>query len=142
MLIHHLDKAIKNLETLQKLTQEDIEDIKAGRHIAIFQRVPEKENCIKDFERMKTLIDQEIVKLAQMNPGCDLAGILDESAQERLAKMRENIEKLQKINRRYAQFVITIGEFYNTLFEEMLPMEEDGYAKKISKRPSLLEIRV
>jgi hypothetical protein len=58
-----------------------------------------------------------------------------------LGQLREKLEKLQEINRRYARFVIVVGEFYNALYEEMLPVEKDGYTGRNLKTASLIEVR-
>jgi len=142
MLKEYLDKAIEALNRLIELTQMDIDDIKVAKHPEMFERVKEKEEMIEKFESHKALIDREILKIAQAKPGSSLEDLLDEEMQERLAQLRTKLEELQEINRHYARFVITVGEFYNELYEEMFPVEKDGYTGRNTKLAALIEVRV
>ena len=141
MLKHYLQKAIEDLDALNELTRLDIEDIKAARHDAMFDRIKTKEHTLLTFENRKSLIDHEIAHLVRENPDSDMERLLDEEVKSRLATMREKLEDLQELNRYYARFVITVGEFYNSLYEEMLPMEKEGYTRKSAKLASLIELR-
>jgi DNA repair exonuclease SbcCD ATPase subunit len=142
MLKGYLDKAIESLNRLIELTQMDIDNIKDAKHSEMFERVKEKEEMIETFESQKALIDREILKIAQANPGSSLEDLLEEEIKERLAQLREKLEELQEINRHYARFVITVGEFYNELYEEMFPVEKDGYTGRNTKLAALIEVRV
>ncbi|WP_300360932.1 hypothetical protein [Hydrogenimonas sp.] len=141
MLTHYLDKAAEDLQTLIDLTQKDIDDIKAARHQALFDRIKTKEHTLVTFENRKALIDNEIGNLIKANPDSEMEDLLDEEVQQKLSLLREKLEELQALNRYYARFVITVGEFYNTLYEEMLPIEKDGYTGKNAKLASLIEVR-
>jgi len=141
MLTHYLDKAAEDLQTLIDLTQKDIDDIKAARHQALFDRIKTKEHTLVTFENRKALIDNEISNLIKANPDREMEELLDETVQRKLTVLREKLEELQALNRYYARFVITVGEFYNTLYEEMLPIEKDGYTGKNAKVASLIEVR-
>ncbi|WP_456485737.1 hypothetical protein [Hydrogenimonas sp.] len=141
MLKHYLEKAIEDLDTLDELTRKDIEDIKAARHDAMFERIEAKEHTLLDFENRKSLIDQEIATLVKANPGIEMDRLLDNEVKQYLSTMRSKLAQLQKINRHYARLVITVGEFYNTLYEEMLPVERDGYTGRSTKTASLIEVR-
>jgi hypothetical protein len=141
MLTHYLDKAAEDLQTLIDLTQKDIDDIKAARHEALFDRIKTKEHTLVTFENRKALIDNEISNLIKANPDREMEELLDETVQRKLTVLREKLEELQALNRYYARFVITVGEFYNTLYEEMLPIEKDGYTGKNAKVASLIEVR-
>ncbi|WP_300366379.1 hypothetical protein [Hydrogenimonas sp.] len=141
MLIHYLDKAAEDLQTLIDLTEKDIDDIKAARHDAMFERIKTKEHTLLTFENRKALIDNEINNLVKANPNSEMDELLDEEVQQKLNTLREKLEELQELNRYYARFVITVGEFYNALYEEMLPVEKDGYTGKNAKLASLIEVR-
>jgi hypothetical protein len=93
------------------------------------------------FENRKALIDNEINNLVKANPNSEMDELLDEEVRQRLNTLREKLEELQELNRYYARFVITVGEFYNALYEEMLPIEKDGYTGKNAKLASLIEVR-
>lgn len=142
MLTHYLLKAIKDLDVLIELTTLDIGDIKKADHDAVFERIKVKEDTLASFERHKALIDNEIAALLKDHPESELSELLDEKTQKQLALLRETLEKLHSVNRYYARFVITVGEFYNSLYEEILPIEKDGYTGKSPKVASLIELRV
>ena len=141
MLTHYLERAAEDLQTLIDLTQKDIEDIKAARHDAMFERIKTKEHTLVTFENRKALIDHEIGNLVKANPDREMEELLDEATQQKLSVLREKLEELQALNRYYARFVISVGEFYNSLYEEMLPIEKDGYTGKNAKLASLIEVR-
>lgn len=134
--------AIDDLIALKELTSKDIEDIKLARHDAMFERIGMKEERMNSFEEKKSKIDSEIASIIKSHPDSDLSELLDEETKSRLSLLREHLEELQELNRYYARFVITVGEFYNSLYEEILPIEKDGYTKKSPKIASLLELRV
>ncbi|WP_353662507.1 hypothetical protein [Hydrogenimonas sp. SS33] len=142
MLTHHLDKALEDLQSLIDLTRRDIEDIKAARHDPMFARIGTKEHALLAFENRKTLIDNEIGAIVRAHPDADLETLLDVQTREKLTQLRTKLEELQELNRYYARFVITVGEFYNSLYEEMLPIERDGYTGKNAKAAALMEVRV
>ena len=141
MLIHYLDKATEDLETLIDLTKKDVDDIKAARHDVMFERIKTKEHILVTFENRKALIDNEINNIVKANPDSEMEELLDEEVRQKLVTLREKLEELQGLNRYYARFVITVGEFYNALYEEMLPIEKDGYTGKNTKLASLIEVR-
>ncbi|WP_456449142.1 hypothetical protein [Hydrogenimonas sp.] len=142
MLIHYLEEAGEDLQRLIDLTAGDIEDIKAARHERMFDRIETKERTLKAFENRKAAIDREIATLLKNNPNSGMEELLEEEVREKLAALKAKLEKLQALNRRYARFVISVGEFYDSLYEEMLPVEKDGYMGKNTKLASLLEVRV
>jgi len=141
MLKHYLDKALEDLDTLIDLTQMDIDDIKAARHDEMFDRIKTKEHTLLTFENRKSLIDNEITNIVKANPDSEMEELLGEDIRRQLEEFRTKLEELQEINRYYARFVITVGEFYNALYEEMLPIEKDGYTGKNTKAASLIEVR-
>ena len=53
MLSYQLQSAIKDLDSLISLSQEDIQDIKEAKHNPQFDRLAIKEEKIKSFEHKK-----------------------------------------------------------------------------------------
>ena len=141
MLEHYIDKAIEEINNLIRLTEADIEDIKQAKHQSMFDRIKTKEHAIVSFENYKSLIDSSIQTLVTQNPSQNLETLLSENVHEKLELMKNQLEELHKINKRYARFVVSVGEFYNTLYEEIIPVERDGYTAKSTKAASFLEIR-
>ena len=141
MLEHYIDKAIEEIDNLIRLTKADIEDIKQAKHQSMFNRIKTKEHAIVSFESYKSLIDSSIQTLVTQNPSQNLETLLNENVHEKLELMKNQLGKLHKINKRYARFVVSVGEFYNTLYEEIIPVERDGYTAKSTKVASFLEVR-
>ena len=141
MLSHHLQSAIKDIQSLIQLTQTDIEEIKEAKHHSIHERVKIKSDLINSFQNKKSLLDNELQKLARANPDKNLSELLSDEIQDGLGSLRTELEALHKVNKEYAKFVVTISEFYNSLLESMFPRETDGYTKTTPKPASLLKIR-
>jgi len=141
MLEHYIDKAIEEINNLIALTEADIEDIKQARHQSMFDRIKTKEHSIVSFENYKSLVDDSIHSLVEKNPTKQLDSILGPEIQKKLETMRKQLEKLHETNKYYARFVVSVGEFYNSLYEEIIPVEKDGYTGKSTKLASLIEVR-
>jgi len=141
MLSHQLQSAIKNLETIINLTQQDIDDIKQARHDALFERMKTKEEFILTFETKKSLIDNEIAKLIENSPSVGLAELLSEEQHLLLEEFKSNLSELKNVNKRLARMVLSVSEFYNSLLSKMLPTEMEGYKSIRSKTGGFMELR-
>ncbi len=141
MLSHYLDKALTDLEQLTELTQTDIDDIKLAKHESIFDRSKIKEELITSFQNRKALIDNEISKLMEAYPDLGIENLLEKADQEKLSILKERLVELKTLNKRYAKLVLTVSEFYNSLLEQMVPTEMNGYEKVAQKHRSILEVR-
>jgi hypothetical protein len=142
MLSHHLDSALSDLRDLIKITESDIADIKEASNNPQFERLPIKEEKLKSFEQKKAMIDYEISSLMTANPDADLPQLLDKKQHEALDQLKTELNNLREINKRYAKLVLTVSNLYNTFLERLVPTEMDGYNKRASKNPSVLEVRV
>ena len=104
-----------------------------------------KDQLVKSFEGTKSIIDNEIGKLVQKNPGKELADLLDEEQQVLLDRMRKNLEKLRETNRRFAAMVISVSEFYNSLLSRIVPkaQEPTGYGSSVpgGRRNAFLQVQ-
>jgi hypothetical protein len=141
MLRKYLESAVEDLDTLIQLTKDDIEDIKKAEHINIFDRVSKKEKLIVTFEAKKKMIDENITKKAKQNQGASLETILNDIEKNYLEKLKSRLLDLKKINRRYARLVVSVGTFYSSLLEKIVPTEMDGYETVIRQSASFLEIK-
>ncbi|MEW5832311.1 MAG: hypothetical protein AB1763_05690 [Campylobacterota bacterium] len=141
MLSYQLKSAIKELEALIALSEEDIADIKEAKHNTQFERLAIKEEKIKSFENKKAMIDREISKLMTAQPSKALFELLDDEQHQLLDLLKENLAKLREVNHRYAKMVLSVGAFYNTLLERVVPTQMDGYQKVASADASFLEVR-
>jgi hypothetical protein len=141
VLKKYLEGAVGDLQQLMKLTEEDIEDIKKSNHIEIFERASVKDKLVETFESKKKAIDNEITKKAQLNRGVPLETLLDEIEKKYLEALKSGLLSLKELNRRYARLVVSVGTFYSSLLEKIVPTEMDGYETVIQQSASFLEIK-
>jgi len=142
MLSHHLKGALSDLRDLINITKLDIEDIKEARNDQQFDRLSLKEEKLKSFENKKAMIDHEISTLMTNQPDKDLPQLLNEEQHIALDELKIELSNLRDINKRYAKFVLSVSNLYNTFLERLVPTEMQGYNKVASKNPSILEVRV
>jgi hypothetical protein len=141
VLKKYLEGAVTDLQQLMKLTEEDIEDIKKGNHIEIFDRASVKEKLVETFESKKKAIDNEITKKAKLNKGIPLETLLDDIEKKYLEALKSGLLSLKELNRRYARLVVSVGTFYSSLLEKVVPTEMDGYETVVKNSASFLEIK-
>jgi len=142
MLSHHLQSALKDLRDLIDITESDIADIKEAKHDQQFERLSLKEEKIKSFESKKAMIDHEISSLMTAHPDKDLPELLDSEQHKALEELKTELSNLREVNKRYAKFVLSVSNLYNTFLERLVPTEMQGYNKVASKDSSILEVRV
>ena len=70
------------------------------------------------------------------------AALLSPEEHQALEKLKINLSALRDVNQRYAKMVISVGAFYNSLLERVVPTEMQGYKKVASKDASFLKVRV
>ena len=141
MLTHYLQQANEILSNLIETTRNDIEDVKGAKHDNIFSRTKTKEELVRSFENHKSLIDNEIAKMAQESGGVALDTILTSEQQSLLDDMREQLKTLQQENKHFATMVIAVSEFYSSLINRLIPTEQIGYDAHKAKRASYLHIK-
>lgn len=141
MLSHHLEGALSDLRDLVKITEADIADIKEANNNPQFDRLSIKDDKLKSFEQKKAMIDYEISSLMSANPDADLPELLDNKQHKSLEELKIELNNLREINKKYAKLVLAVSNLYNTFLERLVPTEMDGYEKKASKNPSVLEVR-
>jgi len=141
MLSYQLQSAIKDLDSLISLSEEDIADIREANHNPQFERLAIKEEKIKSFENKKAMIDREISKLMTQHPAQPLSELLDNEQHQQLDSLKKHLSTLRDVNQKYAKMVLSIGSFYNSLLERIVPTQMDGYHKIASTESSFLEVR-
>ncbi|MEA2100390.1 MAG: hypothetical protein U9P72_09700 [Campylobacterota bacterium] len=142
MLSNHLQSALQDLRDLIKITETDIADIKEAKSDPQFDRLSLKESKLKSFESKKAMIDNEISVLMSANPDLDLPDLLNDEQHNALGELKDELNNLRVVNKKYAKLVLTVSNLYNTFLERLVPTEMQGYQKVASKNPSILEIRV
>jgi Zn-dependent M32 family carboxypeptidase len=142
MLSHYLESATKDVNSLIKLTKDDIADIKEANHRNVASRVSLKNDLIQSFITKKSLLDNELLKKVEENSGKELESVLTKEEKDGLSLMNEALNSLHLVNKQYAKYVVSVSEFYNSLLDSMFPRESDGYQKSTPKPASLLKVRV
>ena len=147
MVKHYLDEAISELGELIAITKQDIENIQKADHSHVDDHSKKKTELVRKFEKTKSQLDNELVKLAQANAGTDLASILSDEIKDRLAQLRDSLETLQKVNKEYAKSVVVVKEFYDSLLKTMLGAQNpsssgDGTKSSLADAEKLLKLRI
>ena len=143
MLKRYLDEAMGVLDELIAQTTEDIEKIKLANHSKVDDSVRRKNELVKKFESVKSLLDKELLRVSKENGGANLSSILDDEVKSSLALMRSKLEELYSKNKEYAKYVVGVKEFFDSLLKNMFKGEQDGGYDKNGLRPeSLFKTRV
>ena len=142
MLSHHLQGALSDLRDLIKITESDISDIKEAKNDQQFERLALKEEKLKSFESKKSMIDHEISSLMTAQPDKDLPELLDEEQHTALDELKTELSNLRDVNKKYAKFVLSVSNLYNSFLEKLVPTEMQGYNKIASSNSAILEVRV
>ncbi|EEF13290.1 hypothetical protein CAMRE0001_2707 [Campylobacter rectus RM3267] len=143
MLKRYLDEAMGVLDELIAQTTEDIENIKLADHSKVDDSVRRKNELVKKFESVKSLLDKELLRVSKENGGANLSSILDDEVKSSLALMRSKLEELYLKNKEYAKYVVGVKEFFDSLLKNMFKGEQDGGYDKNGLRPeSLFKTRV
>jgi len=128
MLERYLTNAIKELDILIDLTHEDITLIKEAQHDALSEKADIKKHALVSFETTKSLLNHEILKKSKESDG-GLSEVISERENMLLESFKEKLLELKKVNLEYSKFVISINEFYGTLFDRMFKFDSHGYQK-------------
>ena len=142
MLKRYLDEAMGVLDELIAQTTEDIEKIKLADHTKVDDSVKRKNELVKKFESVKSLLDKELLRVSRENGGVNLSSILDDEVKSSLALMRSKLEELYSKNKEYAKYVVGVKEFFDSLLKNMFKSESGNYDKEGLMPESLFKTRV
>ena len=142
MLKRYLDEAMGVLDELIAQTTEDIEKIKLADHSKVDDSVRRKNELVKKFESVKSLLDKELLRVSRENGGANLSSILDDEVKSSLALMRSKLEELYSKNKEYAKYVVGVKEFFDSLLKNMFKSESGNYDKEGLTPESLFKTRV
>ena len=142
MLKRYLDEAMGVLDELIAQTTEDIEKIKLADHSRVDDSVKRKNELVKKFESIKSLLDKELLRVSKENGGANLSSILDDEVKSSLALMRSKLEELYSKNKEYAKYVVGVKEFFDSLLKNMFKSESGNYDKEGLTPESLFKTRV
>jgi len=139
LLTHYLKQAISDIKNLIDLTIEDIKSIKKAEHKKLGETLKLKEELILSFENKKKLIDHQLLKRVEKDKTKELEELLDDEDKELLSQLQKKLSELKDKNREFARFVVSVGEFYNSLLDKLFPFEADGYNKTNTRTASIIE---
>ena len=142
MLKKYLNEAMGVLDELIAQTTEDIEKIKLADHTKVDDSVKRKNELVKKFESIKSLLDKELLRVSKENGGVNLSSILDDEVKSSLALMRSKLEELYSKNKEYAKYVVGVKEFFDSLLKNMFKSESGNYDKEGLMPESLFKTRV
>ena len=142
MLKRYLDEAMGVLDELIAQTTEDIEKIKLADHTKVDDSVRRKNELVKKFESVKSLLDKELLRVSRENGGVNLSSILDDEVKTSLTLMRSKLEELYSKNKEYAKYVVGVKEFFDSLLKNMFKSESGNYDKEGLTPESLFKTRV
>lgn len=120
MIDKHLNDAISILRQIIDLTNTDIANIKVAKHNDVGPHSELKTKLLANFEKTKKDLDNELLKLAQANPGTNLSSLLSQESKDNLATLRNTLIELKQVNFEYAKNVVVIKEFFDSLVGKML----------------------
>ena len=142
MLKRYLDEAMGVLDELIAQTTEDIEKIKLADHSKVDDSVRRKNELVKKFESVKSLLDKELLRVSRENGGVNLSSILDDEVKTSLTLMRSKLEELYSKNKEYAKYVVGVKEFFDSLLKNMFKSESGSYDQEGLTPESLFKTRV
>lgn len=140
MLHQFLNSAIEDLKSLVEISKLDINDIKEANHEVIFSRLETKNNTLLSFEHNKDLAHKEMINVMNENPSKEIKELFDQKAEVLIEEMSKQLQILRDLNKNYAKSVIAVYEFYNSLLENIIPSQRDGYSNKSYSKIDVLRI--
>lgn len=151
MSLQFLQDALEDIKALIAITEQDIADIKVANNVAIFARIPQKEELIASFVRKKEAYAKEVEKrLREEFPNSTLEDLtyedkqrlLGEGASEYTVALHDNLNRLKDLNLRFGKMSLAVSEFYNSLLSRIVPVEDRGYKKQSLGNASFLQAEV
>jgi len=139
MLENHLNNAIKELDTLITFTLEDIALIKEAQHEALSNKQDDKKHALVAFERTKSLLNHALLKITQESNNA-LEEALNAEQSELLETFKVKLMQLKEVNIKYSKLVISVNEFYGTLFDRMFKFDSEGYQKTTPMPAAMLRV--
>mgnify|MGYP006368007283 CR=1 FL=1 len=115
MVKHYLDEAISELGELIAITKQDIENIQKADHSHVDDHSKKKTELVRKFEKTKSQLDNELVKLAQANAGTDLASILSDEIKD-VKKILFLLESATSSKDLGIEFSVCILKFYYSFY--------------------------
>lgn len=112
MVNNIIDKLCVNVNKLKDDINKDIEDIKIAKNDELLKRNDEKQSLIDNISKLKTQLNEELVK--QMKEGIDVNLYKDS-----IDSLEESLKDLYILNKKLAAIVLPIQKMYKELVEEI-----------------------
>ncbi len=139
-LTRHLETMLADLETLIRLTEEDIAAVKAGKHAQADRNNRQKTVLIRRFEASKAQLNTILSERTAASEKEALHDVLSEEEKVLLDRFKQALERLHEANRTYARFVSAMNDFFSGLVSAILPMHEEGYMRTRPKPAAFLQV--
>ncbi len=128
MLINLLNETNTKLDKIIKLTNEDIELIKAAKHDELAKRDILKNSAIADFENSKIKLNRTLIEISTKN-GAPLEEILNDNEGILLKEFKAKLLELKEVNKQCSRLVVALNEFYTSLVSKLFTFDSSGYNK-------------
>jgi len=132
MLIDNLNKINEILNQLILITKEDIESIKKANHNKIFANIELKENLAKEFEKLKSKIDEILTSRNRA-----IEEIFSPKEEEEFEKFKKNLNEFYKYHKHFSRLCMTVSNFYDDLLNKIKDKKKLTYDKDCNPNPRL-----
>lgn len=138
--VEYLENAINDVDTLIAITRQDLEDIKKAYNDAIFERMEKKDALIASFtQNMDSFRKQVATKLQEVHPNASItdltqeekSALVGEECTQYTAQLHDKLAELKKVNYHFGRISLGVSEFYNSLLEQIFPVQMNGYNKTL-----------
>jgi len=130
MIEVYLKDALKELENLIEFTKEDIALIKSAKHKDVIERVSKKEYLLKSFEIKKAKLNQELQNCIKKEK-LSIEEIISEDESRLFDDFKDRLLVLKELNRDFMAIVVVVKEFYQSFFNKLFSVEQNGYGGNI-----------
>lgn len=127
MLSTQIRQGIETILTIISITREEIAQIKQAKNKTFFANTVKKNNLINSFYTQKIAIDNQIANVKRHNPDLNMKDCLNEEEINLFTELEKSLLELKEINRTYKKIVSSVGEYYLTMLEKLLPNQMNGY---------------
>ena len=132
MLANKLKEATNILNSLIKITKQDIENIKKANHQKIFDNMKQKEELAKYFFNIKNDIDSILVK--RNKPIEEIFSTKEEILFE---EFKKKLIKFNTLHKKFSKLAISVANFYNTLVQQIKEEKPIDYDNSSFKNNNL-----
>jgi len=139
MLETYLENALKELDILIALTQEDISLIKEADHASLSEKLNQKKHALTTFESTKVALNKELLSLSKESES-SLEEVLTKTQSTLLEAFKIKLQTLKDVNLRYSKLLIPVNEFYGTLFNSMFAFDSNGYQRTTPMPAAMLKV--